>query len=387
MSSIAFIFGKIKRVLLVLLVLVFGSLAAVGIAQINQTLKGNVSEAVNKFWTKAMEIDFAITGPGAKSERALNVLHAHAGIRSVDSVLSPTSIMLGAYDSENQDGFVGIRELETALNTEFPIIQIYCAWGSKEEQQFPEEKIRSILNLGSVPLITWEPWLNTFNEEHYTGKKDSLHRDKNGLMEIALGYYDGYIQSWASRVAMLGYPVFIRLGHEMNDPYRYPWGPQNNTSADFIKAWQHVHGIFQSYGAKNAVWVWSPNITMEGYEDFYPGDEFVDYTGTNVLNFGNSIRWSTWQSFEERFDKHYGALAKLNKPIMIAELGSLSVGGDKAKWFKDALRDFPNRYPKVKALLFFHVFNDETAILKTFNWYFINDSSTVKEIVTALEGW
>lgn len=72
---------------------------------------------------------------------------------------------------------------------------------------------------------------------------------------------------------------------------------------------------------------------------------------------------------------------------MIAEFGSLSIGGDKAEWFKDALTDFPAKYPRVKSLVFFHDSHDATTTYQVLNWYIKNDPSVMKELVTAINDW
>jgi len=56
-------------------------------------------------------------------------------------------------------------------------------------------------------------------------------RGKEGMVDVAKGEYDTYIQNRS-----MGRPVFVRLSHEMNDPYRYPWGPHNNSTKNFIAA-------------------------------------------------------------------------------------------------------------------------------------------------------
>ena len=51
---------------------------------------------------------------------------------------------------------------------------------------------------------------------------------------------------------------------------------------------------------------------------------------------------------------------QLGKPIMIAEFGTLSIGGDRCEWYARALENFEGRFPLVRALLFFHVEADRT---------------------------
>jgi hypothetical protein len=107
--------------------------------------------------------------------------------------------------------------------------------------------------MGSIPVITWEPWLTDFDAESYPHLRKVENRDKGGMADVAKGEYDTYIQNWADDARSTGRPIFIRLGHEMNDPYRYPWGPHNNSAKNFIAAWRHVHNLFVGAGATNVM--------------------------------------------------------------------------------------------------------------------------------------
>ncbi len=172
----------------------------------------------------------------------------------------------------------------------------------------------------------------------------------------------------------------------MNDPYRYPWGPHHNDPADFVAAWRHVVKRFRAAGAANVVWVWSPHLAYD-YAAHYPGNDVVDWVGTGVLNYGTVAYWSQWWSFEEIFGQKYDTFAAYGKPIMIAELGSLAVGGDRATWFREALTDLPRRYPAVKAALFFHVNKDATVTYQALDWSFIHDEALTQTISESLATW
>ena len=65
---------------------------------------------------------------------------------------------------------------------------------------------------------------------------------------------------------------------------------------------------------------------------------------------------------------------------MIAEFGSLKTGGDRVKWFGDALRDFKKNYPLVNSIVFFHYSGDKTTSVKSVNWYIKDDKKVTTEI-------
>lgn len=289
-------------------------------------------------------------------------------------------ILYGAYDDQVSETYQTVVNLEDSLHTVFPIIQLYSAWGSKPEEQFPESRVRAISYIGSVPLITWEPWLTDFSQDDYPRIPPKDKRDKFSLQAIASGTYDSYINQWAQDAKAIGSPIFIRFGHEMNDPYRYPWGPQNNKSSDYIAAWRHVVDQFRKIGAKNVIWVWSPHPAYGDYDAYYPGDKYVDWVGVGTLNYGTVATWSKWYTFDEIFGKFYPQFAKYKKPIMISEFGSLATGGDRNKWYADALSGIRTKYPLVKSVVFFHVANDNTTTDKSLNWYIIDDPDILKTV-------
>ncbi len=80
-------------------------------------------------------------------------------------LLHSKTILLGAFDNNAVSNFQPIIDLEDTLQTKLPLIHIYTAWGSNNDQQFPTKKVESIVELGSIPVITWEPWLTAFDIE------------------------------------------------------------------------------------------------------------------------------------------------------------------------------------------------------------------------------
>jgi hypothetical protein len=294
------------------------------------------------------------------------------------------TLILGVYDDHSAESFQNIISLEDSLKTNLPVISFYTAWGSKNEQQFPLLKVQSIYDLGSMPMITWEPWLDDFNPQQFPAIANKENKNKDGLKLIADGAFDAYIQKWAMAAKKFRHPLFVRLGHEMNDPYRYPWGPQNNTAEDYIAAWKHVVLKFRESGATNVIWIWSPHLAYNTCKDYYPGSKYVDWIGITTLNYGTVAPWSQWWSFEDIFKKGYLEFSLYNKPIMITEFGSLDVGGDKAEWFKKAFDSLSEHYPMVKSLIFFHASGDNTTTYKTLDWSFKDDPKVTSAVKKSL---
>lgn len=283
-------------------------------------------------------------------------------LSSVTALRAPTTMLYGIYDGGFPNTFAGMEQLETQLDYKFPIISFYSAWGDKPTQQFPIRMAETVQRMGSVPMITWEPWVVDFDERLRKNLPPVAEREYASLASIAKGDYDFYIVPWAKAAAAFKGPMFIRFAHEMNDPYRYPWGPQNgNRPEDFVAAWRHVHVIFQKMGATNVLWVWSPHISMPWFEYYYPGPEYVDWIGVGVLNYGTIASWSRWWSFHQILEKAYPQLLRMNKPVMISEFGTLAQGGDVAEWYRQAFYHMTHTYSRaVRAVIFFNQMNDIT---------------------------
>jgi hypothetical protein len=299
-------------------------------------------------------------------------------------IRTPRDVLFGAWDGRLPHSIEGVVELERRLDTIFPLVHVYTAWGDSADQRFPWRIATTIWTLGSVPVITWEPWLSAFEARRHPALALPSERDRRGLEAVARGDYDFYVDAWAADAARFGHPVMVRFAHEMNDPYRYPWGPQHNTVQAFIAAWRHVVGRFRSAGASNVVFAWSPHVGYEHWDAYYPGDEHVDWVATGALNYGPIARWSQWWTFQEIFGNKYAPLAAHGKPILIAEFGSLEVGGDRAAWYQDALSALPSKYPAVKGVLFFNTSADQTVSLQTLDWTLSGDDALVRSIARAI---
>jgi len=378
---------KTSRIGFTLIAIVIGVLLILLFTLVGDNSKGPLEDLFTKVGSTIDEWDNEYVTKRSSKKRAKSMQWFNAYRTHADSLKNPKKILLGAFDNNTVTSFQSILDLEDTVHTKFPLIHIYSAWGSGSEQRFPLQQARAIYSLGSVPVLTWEPWLNDFDKEKHNGLKDVKYRDKGGLNDIASGVYDFYLETWVEGLKTYGKPIYIRFGHEMNDPYRYTWGPQNNTADEFIAAWQHVVTYFKNAGANNVIWIWSPHPAYGYFKEYYPGDEFVDWVGVGTLNYGTVAVWSQWWGFDDIYGNFYNDLAAFNKPIMITEFGSLAVGGNRAEWYKDALCTLPQKYPQTKSMVFFHFNNDITLTNKSLDWYFIGDTAVVQSIGTCVEGW
>lgn len=373
-----------QRLLWTTIAAVGAVLSVVLLTRFGSQSQGPLAAVLSRAGTTVSGFEQRVVRQVRGSERAERLAWFHPYRHDPERLRHPDRVLLGAYDGAAPHSLQGVVELEKAINAPLPLIQIYTAWGDRPDQQFPLRPANAVWNLGSVPVITWEPWLTDFQSQLHPHLPLREQRDKNGLAAIARGEYDFYIDRWAAEAAEFGHPLFVRFGHEMNDPYRYPWGPQNNKPDAYVAAWRHVVERFRAAGATNVLWVWSPHLAYEGFEWFYPGDDVVDWVATGALNYGTVARWSDWWSFHEIFGNRYEQIAQYGKPIMVAEFGTLAAGGDRAAWFREALADLRERYPLVRALLFFHVPADATVTYQMLDWSFAADSALARTVGEAV---
>jgi beta-mannanase len=257
-----------------------------------------------------------------------------------------------------ESGLKKAMALEVSLGRKIGILSFYEAWGNGRRPDVAG--IESCLRQGFAPMITWEPWRL---EMPKAGQRPEDQREYS-LAALVSGRYDKYITEWASDLKQLSRPIFLRPMHEMNGNW-YPWcGKVNgNKPQDYIVAWRYIRSIFRETGSNSVMWVWSPytesvpDVSDNVSERYFPCAEDVDWLALDGYNWGLSREWSQWQTFVKVFGESYGRLRTLEprKPFMIAETGCAEEGGDKALWIQEAAEALRNRFPAVKALVWFNV--------------------------------
>jgi hypothetical protein len=245
-----------------------------------------------------------------------------------------------------------------------------CSWAKRINQI--KFQLNHIHALRGVPLITWMPQ-NCTNGGF--GDVNSL-----GLPDILSGAWDEYIVEWARAVGALGYPVFVRWGHEMNIP-SYSWAGQHAFGLDgrseytaagacglagcygdpnvadgperYIAAYRRVHDLADPL-APNILWVWNPNsrdyplagdAPWNQYNNYYPGDDYVDWVGLDGYNWGDGSGngYGYWVGFNELFAPQLTDLQQRypDKLQMIPEIASVEDPSDpnrKANFIRDAFQ-------------------------------------------------
>lgn len=240
------------------------------------------------------------------------------------------------------NGLENLPAFQAAIDKKLAVVHWYVAWPTP----FPKTEADQVAANGSLPLITWEPWLN--------GEPATLEA-------IAAGSYESYVRSFFQSAKEWGGPLFLRFGHEMNGNW-YPWDGAHNGGAagpeKFKAAWRYIYRLKKELGAENVTLVFclnnlsQPVASWNSIGAYYPGDEYVDWLGFDGYNWGGS----EWCSFDAVFSSAYAELTALSgKPLMIGEFACAETGGDKAAWTSDAFAKIKSAYPRVKLANWFNI--------------------------------
>lgn len=261
-----------------------------------------------------------------------------------------------------------------------------------EETQPDDSMILLYINYGDMP----NDWDNKiFKDARESGKAIEVawNIQGEGSALSAIPYQGDYVERFLSALNEYSdVPMYLRIGAEMNI-----WGNKPDPE-EFKVAFRFLADAVHSR-ASHVATVWSVAHNSEWntkMEDFYPGDEYVDWIGISTYAIRH-FQGRTWAK-EERFnevcfsagdaadpvmiikevmDKFGG-----RKPVMLAECGcahtTVSMGADNTDWAVTNLERMynfiPMVYPEVKLIAYFN-----TYIPSEINNYSLNDNYALKQ--------
>jgi hypothetical protein len=269
-----------------------------------------------------------------------------AGASSPD--MSGARRWVGVYVPGVPSRMASLNALESRITMTPAVVNYF----QSTEQPFTSSAAHNAISHGSTPLITLELW------DHHGRPSQPAY----SLKAITGGSQDRYLTQYARDAKAFGHPVWIRLFHEMNGDWNYPWSGNlnGNTPSDFGPAWRHVWAIFQREGATNVKFVWCPNAesrpntSANAIGAYWPGDEYVDFIALDGYNWGTTLKNVKWRSFDRVFSSAYSQVVEYRKPIFIAETSCVPMGGDKAAWISDMFDVIPRQYPLICGVSWFN---------------------------------
>ena len=280
------------------------------------------------------------------------LLIALAVLMAAMPVAARRPIAIGIADPAGRD----LATLETHVSQIGPTPSLWALWSDWGNRggsttcvpgqgtcAFPTDIVMQLHARGITPVIWWQP----------TDPANPLQGIYERYKRTLKGAHDTYLIEWAraARAAgeASGRPILLRYAHEATG-YWFPWsvGRFDNSRENYKAAWRYVWNIFKQEGALPYVrFVWS---TVFPYRWAYPGDKYVRFVGLTMLNYGEDRRW---RDAGPLIDKRVKASVQITqRPIIIAELATAYLGGDKARWLKQAYERAYEKHPKVWAIMY-----------------------------------
>jgi mannan endo-1,4-beta-mannosidase len=221
------------------------------------------------------------------------------------------AMLHGVFTSDD----VKIGNFEAWSGKKTAVITKFADLFALDAEQFVADQLAPIWEYDHVPLLTLEPW----------GESD-VER------ELADGKHDAVLDEWATAIQRYvtshdpEAKLFIRFAHEMNGDW-YPWSENPGAYKDM---WRYVRRTVvtkDGVDRSNCRWIWcvnSDDTTNERAEDYYPGDDRVDWVAIDGYNFGSKRDWSSWRLPDTTFDAMLNRVRSVSgdKPVAIPETGS-----------------------------------------------------------------
>lgn len=163
---------------------------------------------------------------------------------------------------------------------------------------------------------------------------------------ISEGKYDNELKKLTEILKELKNPILIRIGYEFDKKEKY--NPKS-----YILAFRYIVNFFKKKNVKNVASIWCscPYPGTEPFEQYYPGDEYVDWFGIDV--FGEKLFKDNAYEPIERFLK---MALEHKKPVIIGESSAIKIGihnGEKIwkEWFKPYFKWIKD-HPQIKAFCY-----------------------------------
>ena len=302
-----------------------------------------------------------------------------------------------------------VKQLSSSLDIYKHTEQIQKYYGAKnepqgvlsgeisEKTQDGDSMVLLYLEYGYSDELNWAKVV--FDNARRDGKAVELavNFPNQGDTARSVSAADSYLAQLYSLVSQYtDVPVFCRIGAEVNI-----WG-NSCTPDEFKNAFLTIANRMKTL--QNTAILWSIAHTDRWYssewpytaDDFYPGDENVDYAGITIYcnKYFEGRTWDGTEKFNEicfktgysadpvlmikDFVEKYGS----RKPIVISECGSAyytqgSINQNHQDWAAEHLKEIysyvPMVYPQVKLIAYFN-----KQITHETNWYDLDSSAPLK---------
>jgi cellulose synthase/poly-beta-1,6-N-acetylglucosamine synthase-like glycosyltransferase len=237
----------------------------------------------------------------------------------------------------------GSEKLNFAIadkSRDIAIVSSEIAWNVDENNRLDTNYLQQVYRRHAIPLIVWNPWQRGTS---------GLTTDNENIQDILKGKYDELFLSFAKQIAVLNKPVFLRFINENTADKRSLFAYSGCKPGDFKAAWQYVHLKFDEAGANKVIWIWNPPDAAKA-NDYFPGDNFVDWLGVNILD----TNWQTSKKNQNSFDSLYRPyhslqLFKSGFPVMLTETAGSAA--NRVEWWNKTWQTLDTAFKEIKSIL------------------------------------
>jgi cellulose synthase (UDP-forming) len=254
---------------------------------------------------------------------------------SIAFVLLTASVFLGYTITENEEDrertsankviggfFTGIsveKDLADAVRTAQKINRKFDVYSIPVELErtkldFPDSVLNAVREHNAMPLLVFRL------------------PGPGAIRDISDHRYDSVLKVCASRLRAFHEPVFVDFAPEAGNPFSPWYSPEKNAALYYRLAFRYLVTYFGNLGISNISWIYHPWKPSEAL-DFYPGSQYVDWTGITCLDNGKFSYDGRTHSFEEIYGSFRDRISVFNKPVIITGLNSL----EDPRWMDTAL--------------------------------------------------
>ncbi len=242
----------------------------------------------------------------------------------------------GLFQNKN----INNSDLENKQNN-IAIISCQIPWGAGEINKLDSAYLLHIYQKNAIPLIVWKPW--QMNDAMQPGKDTAV------TQHILSGKYDSAIESFASQVANLKQPVFLRFTNASEQNKHPLLAYADYTPKNFISVWQYIHHIFDKAGADKAIWIWNVPV-VNTTKDYFPGNNYVDWLGVNIIDTNKNITKGSIYSFDTLYRPfHSLSIFKAGLPVMITNVEGSFVNN--LQWWNASWKTIDTGFTEIKSVI------------------------------------
>jgi hypothetical protein len=310
-----------------------------------------------------LETDMVVPGLGAESQ-AVEVVAGESSVEdepvhflATTDVAEP-GVLLGIYTSASlQVTALEIGRINAWLNHNGLKEKVAIA-GTFMDIEFPNPEWNIPHDLDAAWDQGTVPFVNLAVGTAGLGPR-SAHDVASGIIDDAIRQWASVFSQWTQDGRKRAYIAPLQ---EMNANWvSYGLDPEN-----YKLAFRRIQQIFAEEGVPegSVVWVFAPNGWSEPgqeFEKYYPGDDVVDVVGFSAFNFGACVAAGEgWDTYEEAIEPYMDRMEAMapEKPIFLAQTGTVEQGGDKGTWLVDTFEHL-GQVKNFRGLIYFNVSKEE----------------------------